>query len=149
MKKTKRQDTGDIGEAIIEKYCLCPKCKATTKTLKRLPPNFKCADIICDFCGFLAQVKTKTSDDINNIENQIAGAGWAPQKARMDAGIYFPLYLVKVTKDGKKFSVFYLPSDYQSPEMFVSSVRQIKNRKPCEMFNYRLDEIKASMVRVR
>ena len=149
MQKTKRQNTGDLGEAIVEKYCYCPKCKSTTKTLKRLPPNFKCADIICDFCGFLAQVKTKTANDLDTIDNQIAGAGWAPQKARMDAGIYFPLYFVKVTKDGKEFSVFYLPADYQSPEMFVPSVRQIKNRKPYEMFNYRFGDIKSSMIKVR
>ena len=32
------------------KSCSCPRCKRSD-TLVRLPPNFKCADIICDFCG--------------------------------------------------------------------------------------------------
>lgn len=146
--KTERQNTGDLGEAIIEKNCLCPRCKSKGKTLKRLVANFKCADIICDFCGFLAQVKTKRSDDINTIDNTIAGAGWNPQKSRMDAGIYFPLFFVKISKNGKSFSVFYLPADYQTPEMFVPSIRNIKNRKPYEMFNYELTDIKKYMVRV-
>ena len=55
---TAKQKLGDFGEDFIRKNFDCPKCKRK-KTLKRLPPNFKCADIICDFCGYLAQVKKK------------------------------------------------------------------------------------------
>lgn len=149
MQKTKRQTSGDLGESLVEKYCVCPKCKSKEKTLKRLPANFKCADIICDFCGFLAQVKTKQADDIDRIDNQIAGAGWVPQKARMDAGIYFPLYYVKISKDQKRSSIFYLPADYLRPDIFVVSERYIKNRKPYEMFHYKLDEVKKIMLRLR
>ncbi len=35
----------------------------------------------------------------------------------MDAGIYFPLYIVLV--NSKKFAMYYLSADLQTPEMFV------------------------------
>ena len=117
---TKNQKTGIHGETIIQKNFNCPKCKKI-KTLKKLPQNFKCADVICDFCGFLAQVKTTHSKNLEKIPNTILGAAWRVQKTRMDAGIYFPLYLILV-KD-RKYSVFYLSADLQVPEMF-------KSRKP-------------------
>ena len=47
----------------------------------------------------------------------VLGAAWGPQKERMDAGIYFPLYVV--LKSEKKYSVFYLSSDLQTEEMFI------------------------------
>src|SRR5688500_9970616 len=56
---TARQVLGRFGETIVAKECACPKCKRS-QTLKRLPNNFKCADLICDFCGYLAQVKAAT-----------------------------------------------------------------------------------------
>ena len=90
---TKNQKTGTQGENIIQKKFNCPKCKKV-KTFKRLPQNFKCADIICDFCGFLAQVKTTSSNNLDKIPDSILGAAWKVQKSRMDAGIYFPLYLI-------------------------------------------------------
>ena len=105
---TDKQALGEWGEIQVTKKCSCPKCKKT-KTLKKLPPNFKCVDIICDFCGFLAQVKSKTVNDIEKIPKKILGAAWKPQKERMDAGIYFPLYIV--LKNGQKSSIYYLPVD--------------------------------------
>ena len=112
---TEKQALGDWGEIQVTKKCSCPKCKKT-KTLKKLPPNFKCVDIICDFCGFLAQVKTKTVNDVEKIPKKILGAAWGPQKERMDAGIYFPLYIV--LKNEKKSAIYYLPVDYQDREVF-------------------------------
>jgi len=50
-----------------------------TKTLKQLPNNFKCADLICDFCGHTSQVKTFRSDE-EGLPNSILGAAWQPQK---------------------------------------------------------------------
>ena len=113
---TNKQKLGDFGENLIRKKFDCPKCKRP-KTLKKLPRNFKCADIICDFCGYLAQVKTKTVSDINNFPSKILGAAWKPQKDRMDAGIYFPLFVV--LKNNRKYSVFYLSSDLQTEDMFI------------------------------
>ena len=117
MTRTTRQETGDFGEnLIIKKFNKCPKCK-NNRTLRKLPNSFKCADIIFDFCGYLAQIKTKNTKNLDNIPKEINGAAWKPQKERMDAGIYFPLYLV--LKFDKKYSVYYLASDLQEEEMFV------------------------------
>ena len=49
---TARQELGTFGEKHVAQQCACPKCKRS-KTLVLLPPNFKCADLICDFCGYL------------------------------------------------------------------------------------------------
>jgi transcription elongation factor Elf1 len=67
--RTEKQNLGDFGEELIKKKFDCPKCKRT-KTLKKLPPNFKCADIICDFCGYLAQVKTKTVKALSEVNSK-------------------------------------------------------------------------------
>ena len=116
MSKTNKQLLGERGEILVTKKCPCPKCKSE-KSLKRLPANFKCADIVCDFCGYLAQVKSKNVKDINKVPDQILGAAWSVQKERMDSGIYFPLYIVLINE--KKYSIYYLPVDYQDKEIFV------------------------------
>ena len=113
---TEKQKLGDFGEEMVVKNCHCPKCKKE-KTLKLLPKNFKCADVVCDFCGYLAQVKAKSVKDINSVPKQIIGAAWGPQQERMNAGIYFPLFIVLVCKS--EFSIFYLSADLQVPNMFV------------------------------
>ncbi|MCB1467117.1 MAG: hypothetical protein KDK08_08230, partial [Rhizobiaceae bacterium] len=84
---TKRQELGRFGEQCVVRQCSCPKCKRP-KTLVRLPPNFKCADIICDFCGFLAQVKTTATKQIDKLPKHILGAAWGPQRDRMQSSIY-------------------------------------------------------------
>ena len=113
---TDRQTLGAFGELKVIQDCACPRCKAA-KSLVRLPPNFKCADVICDFCGYLGQVKTVTSA-VQSPPASILGAAWGPQKARMDAGIYFPLYVVVVSPALATYSIFYLPADLQEPTMF-------------------------------
>ncbi len=112
---TAKQELGKRGEQLIAKKCACPRCKRS-QTLKLLPPNFKCADIICDFCGYLAQVKTQNVKDIQKPPKRVLSAAWKPQSERMAAGIYFPLFLVLI--NGKEIAVYYLPSDLQKPEIF-------------------------------
>tara|TARA_B100000242_G_C42866416_1_gene402167 strand:+ start:102 stop:545 length:444 start_codon:yes stop_codon:yes gene_type:complete len=124
--RTNKQLLGDFGENLIIKKFNCPKCKRI-KSLKKLPQNFKCADIICDFCGYLAQVKTKTVSDIEKFPSKVLGAAWGPQKERMDAGIYFPLFVV--LKNGRNHSVFYLSSDLQTEVMFIKRKPLSKNAK--------------------
>jgi hypothetical protein len=97
-------------------HCACPRCKRL-RTLVRLPSNFKCADVICDFCGYLGQVKAVTTKDISRVPKTILGAAWGPQKERMESGVYFPLFIVLVNKN-KEYSIFYLPADLQQPSMF-------------------------------
>ena len=119
---TTKQTLGEFGERRVVKYCTCPSCKRD-RTLVRLPTNFKCADVICDFCGYLAQVKTSTVKDTSIIPQRVLGAAWRPQHNRMEAGIYFPLFLVLTTKDRRKYAIHYLSADLQQQEIF-------KPRKP-------------------
>src|SRR5689334_19755694 len=72
---TTKQVLGRFGETIVAKECACPKCKRS-RTLKRLPNNFKCADLICDFCGYLAQVKAATVRNHEVMPATILGAAW-------------------------------------------------------------------------
>lgn len=114
---TAKQDLGAWGEQFVAKKCSCPKCKKLG-ALKRLPTNFKCADLICDFCGFLAQVKAMNVKALTPLPKQVLGAAWGPQKDRMDAAIYFPLYLVLKAPTGQ--AIYYLPTDLQNPNLFVA-----------------------------
>lgn len=100
MARTIRQQLGDFGEKLVGRSP-CPKCKREN-TLKQLPINFACADIICNFCGFLAQVKSAEKENVDVLPKYLLGAAWAPQKEHMDAGIYFPLFIVVVSPDRKK-----------------------------------------------
>ena len=136
---TDKQKLGDFGENLIRKKFDCPKCKRP-KTLKKLPPNFKCADLICDFCGYLAQVKTKTVSDIQMFPKVILGAAWGPQKERMDSGIYFPLFVV--LKNEKKYSVFYLPADLQRDDMFIKRKPLSPEAKRAGWQGYYFDGVK-------
>ena len=145
---TDKQKLGELGEILVSKNLVCQKCKKT-KTLKKLPTNFKCADLICDFCGFLAQVKSSNVKDIEKLPSSILGAAWKPPEDRMNAGIYFPLYLVLVNK--KKYSVFYLSSDLQSKDIFVArkplSVKA--KRAGWQGFMYDISKIKNHFVRLK
>ena len=143
---TDKQKLGNWGEKLVAKRCSCPKCKKE-RTLKALPPNFKCADIVCDFCGYLAQVKSKNVKNIEVLPSNILGAAWGPQKERMDAGIYFPLYIV--LKAEKKNAIYYLPVDYQDEEIFVKRKPLSKNAKRAgwQGFYYDLSIIEKDIIR--
>ena len=114
---TDRQELGATGEQAVVRLCKCPRCKRA-KTLVRLPNNFKCADVICDFCGYLAQVKATRVADIDVVPSRVLGAAWGPQQGRMAASIYFPLFLVLVSETTLEQAIFYLPADLQTEEMF-------------------------------
>lgn len=116
---TERQQLGEWGEKLVTKTCACPSCKRNA-TLRQLPNNFKCADLICDFCGYLAQVKSTNVADEAVLPNSIMGAAWSPQEERMKAGIYFPLFIVLKRRSGQGWAIFFLSADLQTPEMFVA-----------------------------
>src|SRR5439155_1185523 len=59
MPPTAKQVPGRKGEDTVRARIACPRCRRP-KTLTSLPANFECADVICKFCGFLAQVKAVT-----------------------------------------------------------------------------------------
>ena len=146
---TDKQKLGVFGEDLVAKNLICPKCKKK-KTLKKLPTNFKCADLICDFCGFLAQVKTSKVNDITKIPNKILGAAWKPQEERMKAGIYFPLYLVLVSKEKYTNSIFYLSADLQTKEIFEprKPLSASARRAGWQGFMYNISEIKNRFIKL-
>ena len=147
---TVRQALGAFGEECVVKDCRCPRCKRA-RTLVRLPNNFKCADVICDFCGFLGQVKASAARNVEIIPKAILGAAWGPQRERMEAGIYFPLFLVLVADlAANRYSIFYLPADLQVPEMFKARHPLSENarRKGWQGFMYDLDPIRNRFVRL-
>lgn len=146
---TKKQSLGKLGEQLVCKTCSCPKCKRK-KTLRQLPVNFKCADIICDFCGFLGQVKTSTVSDVSVLPRIVLGAAWGPQKERMDSSIYFPLYLVLVTPDQRNSAVYYLSADLQTSELFSPRKPLGENARRAGWcgFLYELHTVRERMVRL-
>jgi hypothetical protein len=146
---TTYQELGSLGELKVVQRCSCPKCKRQ-KTLRRLPANFKCADLICDFCGYLAQVKAARAADINKIPKVVLGAAWRPQKERMDAAIYFPLFLVLVSDSTKQYSIHYLAADLQRPELFKprSPLSASARRAGWQGFVYDTAEVRTSFVRL-
>jgi|688.fasta_scaffold1169375_1 hypothetical protein len=114
---TERQSLGNFGEQAVAKHIRCPKCKKTERTFRLLPPSFTSSDLVCDFCGYFAQVKTIRQTNLDSLPEKLRGAAWKPQKERMDAGIFIPLFIV-VFVSAKEFAIFLLPTDFQTPEMF-------------------------------
>ena len=104
--------------------------------------------MICDFCGFLAQVKSIASRDLQKIPDTILGAAWSVQKARMDSGIYFPLFLVLM--NGRNSAIYYLSADTQKPEMFKprNPLGVNARRAGWQGFLYLLKDVKTAFVRV-
>lgn len=81
----------------------------------------------------------------------VLGAAWGPQKQRMDAGIYFPLFLVLVDKAMASHGIYYLAADLQRPDMFVPRKPLSENarRAGWQGFIYDLSTVRAGLVRLR
>ena len=120
-------------------------------TTVRLPANFKCADVICDFCGYLAQVKAATVASPEKVPRQVMGAAWQPQFERMQAGIYFPLFLVLTTKQKTAYAIYYLSADLQRPEMFKTRrpLSPAARRAGWTGFTYNLEPVRSGGVRLK
>ena len=146
---TERQRLGEYGEECVTRECRCPHCKRS-RTLVRLPANFKCADVICDFCGYLAQVKAATVRSVDVLPAQVLGAAWGPQRERMDAAIYFPLFLVLVGKEAAAHAIYYLAPDLQLPEMFKprKPLSESARRAGWTGFFYDLTAVRSAFVRL-
>lgn len=146
---TAKQQLGALGEKLVAQNCACPKCKRA-RTLKKLPTNFKCADVICDFCGYLAQVKAHNCADGATPPPELLGAAWRPQQQRMEAGIYFPLFLVLVADKLGRFSIHYLSADLQTAELFLERkpLRETARRKGWKGFKYDLGSVADRLVLV-
>jgi type II restriction enzyme len=145
---TDNQQLGEFGERLVCQRANCPRCKRAA-TLRRLPTNFKCADVICDFCGYLAQVKTARSKVLNEVPNTVLGAAWSVQQERMNSGIFFPLFLVLVASP-REFSCHYLAADLQSADIFSPrrALSVSARRSGWQGFTYVLREKKHAFVRL-
>ena len=79
----------------------------------------------------------------------ILGAAWGPQRDRMDAGIYFSLYIVLVNDLGRA-GIFFLPRDLQTEEMFIarSPLSQTARRAGWQGFGIDLGKALAPAVRI-
>jgi type II restriction enzyme len=68
----------------------------------------------------------------------------------MDAGIYFPLYIVALDKDGKSNAIYYLSADLQEPDIFEprNPLGPNARRAGWQGFNYRLAHIRDRVVRL-
>jgi hypothetical protein len=96
-------------------------------------------------------VKAMTSSVFETLPSRVLGAAWGPQKERMDAGIYFPLFLVLIASDRKRYSIFYLSADLQRPEMFEARrpLSQKARRAGWQGFLYNLEPVRSCLVRIR
>lgn len=148
---TDKQLLGESGERLVAKHARCPGCKPSGKTFKILPPNFKCADLICDFCGYLAQVKTKRVEGTlpDRCPDSVLGAAWGPQRDRMDAGVFFSLYIVLVNPSDRA-AIYFLPRDLQTREMFVerNPLSPTARRAGWQGFMIRMDRALSPAVRI-
>lgn len=122
---TIKQKLGEHGETLVCQLCICPKCKRA-KTFRRLKVNFECADIICEFCSFTAQVKATRKTDLDKLPRKVPGAAWIPQKLRLEAGIYIPFYLVLVRpRNWNVYAIYYLVPDVQHIDMFLPRKKRL------------------------
>ncbi len=114
--QTKFQVLEEIGEEAVIQRCPCLRCKRS-HTLRRLPRNFRAADVICDFCGFTAQVKGTQVPPHGNVSRFLPGASWPVQRERIESHIFLPLFIVAV--NGKKaIKIVYVPPDLQTAALF-------------------------------
>lgn len=146
---TSRQILGSFGENLVAKKVRCPACQRSERTLRLLPANFKCADLICDFCGYLSQVKTSRVKNVNQLPKQILGAAWKPQIERMEKNIYFSLYFVLVDNE-KNSAIYYLPKEQQSREIFIprKPLSESAKRSGWQGYFINLEQVKKSIIRL-
>jgi hypothetical protein len=105
---TTKQQLGKRGEAAVCQHAACPRC-GRGKQFRALPTNFECVDVICKFCGFLAQVKATSGGSVDAPPTSVLGGAWGPQHERVIAGIFHPLYVVTFT--GRALArIDYVPS---------------------------------------
>jgi type II restriction enzyme len=105
---TPKQALGRKGELAVRDFVPCPRC-GRARHLTPLATNFQCADLICKFCGFLAQVKSVTLVG-NDLPDRILGAAWEPQHDQIIAGIFQPLFVCGFAKSGNLVSIDCVPA---------------------------------------
>ncbi len=139
-----KQALGERGEKAVYERVPCPRCNRA-RHLARLPTNFQCADLICKFCGFLAQVKSYSlAKGENRLPDRIPGAAWGPQHDQIVAGIYHGLYLAGFA-GAKLVRIDYIPAHIVqgAPEVFEPKkpLSAKAKRAGWQGFNYNLTKL--------
>ncbi len=129
-----RKSIGDSAEKIVCSRLTCPMCKIGK--FRRFRENFEAVDIVCSFCKHAAQVKAHAVRDWETEEvTKLPGASWKTQKEHLEAGKYYPLYvMLHYRKEPCK--ILYLPVEFQIPQMFQPrKTRHLRSQK----FDYYFD----------
>lgn len=142
---TKQQELGEKGEKAVRQRVPCPRC-GRPRHLTPLRANFPCADVICRFCGFLAQVKAYTlKGSSRGLPEQVLGAGWYVQRDQIMAGIYHGLYIVGFSQKGRLVRIYYVPAHILqgAPEVFEprNPLKETAKRAGWVGFNYNLRKL--------
>lgn len=142
---TKNQQLGAKGEQAVKQKVPCPRC-GRPRHLTPLQANFPCADLICRFCGFLAQVKSYTlKGSSEDLPPRILGAGWEVQHDQIMAGIYHGLYLVGYASSGRLVRIDYVPAHIlqAAPDVFEprKPLRETAKRAGWIGFNYNIEKL--------
>jgi type II restriction enzyme len=102
------------------------------------------ADIICKFCGFLAQVKATTSSG-GKLPKRALGGSWKPQHEQILADIFHSLFVVSMTKDLKVEAIYYVPSHVlrATPSVYEprAPLADTTQRAGWTGFNYNLSKL--------
>jgi type II restriction enzyme len=140
---TPRQVLGRKGEIAVRDHVPCPRCRRS-RHLVPLTANFQCADLICKFCGFLAQVKATRSVD-GRLPMRILGAAWRPQHEQILAGIFQPLFIAVFDTGGRLTSIHYVPAHIlqSAPTVFEprDPLSATAKRPGWTGFNYNLSKL--------
>ena len=140
-----KQELGRKGERAVCEHVSCPRC-GRERQFRALPPNFECVDVICKFCGFLAQVKATSRSSVDGPPPTVLGGAWRPQHERVIAGIFHPVYVVSY--DGTRLTrIDYIPAHMLSayPSVFKprAKLSDTAKRAGWQGFVYDLRELPA------
>ena len=128
---------------MVCKHIACPRCNRP-KHLAKLQRNFQCADLICKFCGYLAQVKATTLSG-TTLPDRVLGAAWGPQHEQIIAGIYHGLFIVGFSKAGRLIRIDYVPAHIlqTTPEIFEprNPLKATAKRAGWQGFYYNLTKL--------
>jgi Dam-replacing family len=128
---------------MVGRHVPCPRCNKP-RHLAKLQRNFQCADLICKFCGYLAQVKGTTLAGTNRPD-RVLGAAWRPQHEQIIAGIYHGLFIVGFSELGRLIRIDYIPAHIlqTTPEIFEprNPLRPTAKRAGWQGFNYNLTKV--------
>jgi hypothetical protein len=101
-------------------------------------------DLICKFCGFLAQVKSVTLSG-DQLPVRVLGAAWGPQHQQILDGIFQPLFVVGYSASGSLVRIDYVPAHIlqSSPQVFEprAPLRSTARRAGWQGFVYNLQRI--------